>query len=156
MANEGPPTVPSDEELRERATNALKRTDLFRHVGRRVLGDLVDKFGLTPVGRPGERVVLENVEPAVLVVLEGALEVQGGKHPVVLQPGVYLRSHPLLLEVHWDGSRIEAVGATPVRVFLLNAQAFDGLPRIVVNALDPNELEKVKASFAEFAEFAEE
>lgn len=155
MANEGPSTVPSNEELRERATNALKRTDLFRHVGRRVLGDLVDKFGLTLVSRPGEGVVLEDVEPAVLVVLEGALEV-GGKHPVVLQPGVYLRNHPLFLEVHWDGSRIEAVGATPVRVFLLDARAFDGLPRIVVNALDPNELEKVKASFSELAELAEE
>jgi hypothetical protein len=145
MPNQEPIVVPTDVELRERAGNALKETLLFGNVSRRLLADLVDLYDLLPIGPVGADVI-HNVQPAVLVVLEGTVRVQTPPTTIVLQRGTYLASDPVLGALDWHGgSAIASAGAEAVRVFLLSRTAFHRLPRVIVNALNIAELDKMNA-----------
>jgi hypothetical protein len=138
----------SDEGLRERAAYALKGHGLFRHVSRRMLIDLVDKFDLErvgPVGAPPNPAVHA---PAVLVVLEGTLRIDepGPNPPTMLTPGIYaLHQHPLR-GVNWGaGPAVYATEERTVRVFVVTRAHLiqNELPRILVNAMDENELQRL-------------
>jgi hypothetical protein len=141
LAFGGPPTnVPAEEELVERTLTLLKRTPLFRKVSRRLVTDVIAAHGFTEVDRAPGPLVLDGVQPAILVVVEGALEVRGPSH-LLLQPGAYLRPDPPLVGINWANSKIESAEPERVRVFLLNIAQMQQLPRVVINALDLSALE---------------
>jgi hypothetical protein len=141
----------SDEELRERAAHALKGHDLFRHVSRRILIDLVDKFGLERVGPIGTPPIAAAHAPAVLVVLEGALRIEepGPIPPTILTPGIYALHQRPLRDVNWGtGPIVSAAEQRTARVFVVTRAHLiqDELPQILVNAMDGGELQRLVAT----------
>jgi hypothetical protein len=142
----------SDEELRERAAHALKGHGLFRHVSRRILIDLVDKFGLERVGPIGTPPIAGVHAPAVLVVLEGTLQIEEPlttNPPTILTPGIYvLHQHPLR-DVSWGaGPIVSAAEHRAARVLVVTRAHLihDELPQILVNAMDGSELQRLVAT----------
>jgi hypothetical protein len=146
---EYPEKFPPDTALRGMAAIALKETKLFGYLSRRLLIDVVEWRNLTTVGH-GPGAVKQ--EPAVLVVLERPIVVsegrkrkEGRERKIVLQPGTYLRYEAPLRDVEWQTAFIEAVvDQPPARVFMLEGNDIDSLPPMVVNALDPRELERLR------------
>ncbi len=140
---------PPDRELNERAVSALKATKLFRYLSRRLLIDVIEWRGLTTVGHGHEAI---SEEPAVLVVLERPIVVSTRPKPgdpakpvrIVLQPGTYLRYEAPLVHVEWPVASLEAAEQPSARAFLLRGNDIDGLPPMVVNALDPGELDRLR------------
>jgi hypothetical protein len=143
MATPGPPAIPSDQEMRERAAHAIRQTALFAHVSGRLIVDLVERIGLRSVEHALPAVV-KNVHPAMLIVLEGEVVVHATAATLALAPGTYLAFDPVLAAVDWaSGSVIESARADPVRIFLVTCGEFHALPRVMVNALDPAALDKM-------------
>ncbi len=145
-----PPYEPPSEELRERALNMLKHTALFGNTSRRLVVDLVDKYGVRPVGRDLSPLVIENIEPAILVVLEGTLTVTDGALRRILRPGAYLRHDPLFTGVEWVHSRMEASseGDETVRIFLLDATEIFTVSPLVWNAVNPVVLAQLESALS--------
>jgi hypothetical protein len=145
---------PTNRELRERVIAMMKQTRLFEGVSVRLLADLVDRNHL--IGVPPAPAQLAGVNPAVLAVPEGAIELfMDGMTiwppppvalpvallvPVPLSAGIYLRNlGPLRGLGNWNSSALRAVGKDAVRIFLLPLGEFvNKLPRVLLNALDPH------------------
>jgi hypothetical protein len=78
--------------LREQTVDALKQSPLLRYGSRRLVADLVERFGVQTVRRTGPNALVIG-DLAILVVIEGQVIVgeAGGALPSVdLGPGVYL------------------------------------------------------------------
>lgn len=134
---------PSDARLRERAVHLLAETALFRHVSRRLLADMVAHYGLTELDRIGGPIV--GITPAVLLVLEGSVDVvlpasPGMPEPTVLNLpiGSYSRTMP---GVHWQDAILRSGGARRARVFLIERAEVKNLPQMLVNQLAPAALQ---------------
>jgi len=132
-------------EMRERAATLLKRTALFQRVSNRLLIDLVEKTGVLRIRStrplPGQA--------AVLAVLDGTLRIEGPPptiaRPVVLQTGTHL-AYEFTWSTEWHQLKMSPdTAGTDAWIFYLTGQDFDGLPRVIVNALDPNELDQLNA-----------
>lgn len=140
----GGPVPPEsrDDELRERALTMLKNHPLCRNTSRRLVIDMIDKVGIARVGRGGAPPIVEHKQPAILVVLEGALVVDDGAKVVVLQPGVYLRNDPQFVGVEWVQSTMRGSpdGNAEIAVFLVDIDAITALPVVMVSAMDTTEL----------------
>ncbi len=141
MAN--PTVFPSDAALREHAAQAMKLTTLFSHVSARLLADLVQNVGLIRLGHLPVDTVPK--QPAVLLVLEGRVRLNANV-TLVLGRGTYLASDPAFAGVDWTSPRIESGEDESVRAFLLSIQAWEGLPRVIINAMDPLALADLNAS----------
>lgn len=134
------------EEWREQTMTALRRTKLFRHTSRRLMIDFVDLHGIRSIGRGSSPSVVTNVQPAILVVLRGALHVKHGPqlHETVaeLPHGVHFRHGPRVAAVDWAESRLEASpdGEESVPAFLVESHALLATSRILLRALDHEEL----------------
>ncbi len=132
-----------DAELREIASTMLKRHAICLNTSRRHVIDLVDMFGIKPIRVSPPDVVL-NLEPAILVVLDGPVLITSHistNNPTTreLQPGVYLRSDPVIAVVEWNDSMISAYPDGPllVHVCVIDAPKFVVLPKIILNAFNP-------------------
>jgi len=143
MASPHPRPMPPDGELRERAAVALAQHALFRNMSRRMLIDLVEKVGLTAISPNG--MVLGR--PGVLAVLEGGIRVRpNSPQRRDFQVGVYVAYGPELMGIDWDSERAYPTRPRPVRIVNLTANRLKSeLPQIVVNALDPVELDRLIA-----------
>ncbi len=147
--------VPSIAQLRERVIVGLKHIPLFANASRRLLDDLVANVGIEEATALGVApAVIQGREPIVLILLERPVVVTSVAFaPIRLLPGTYLRDHPPFggdtVEAHaWDSSRIRSADTDRSRVFLIDRQRFEHLPKIVFHAMDFTELERLQQYFS--------
>jgi hypothetical protein len=146
--------VPSLGHLHEEVIMRLKVVPLFQNVSRRLLDDLVATVGIETAVTAGVPPVIGGREPIVLMVLERPVTIIAVAFALVhLLPGTYLRDHPPFggsaVERHaWAGSRLVSADDDRSRVFLIDRQTFERLPRIVRHALDFDELKRLRPFFS--------
>ena len=146
--------VPSLEHLHELVIAGLKNLPLFANMSRRLIDDLVANVGIETAAPVGLAPTIGGREPIVLLVLERPVVLHlPGRPPIRLLPGSHLRDSrafggPAVEVDAWSDSSIESAVDDRSRVFLIDRQTFERLPQIVLQALDPVELQNLKDCFS--------
>jgi predicted acylesterase/phospholipase RssA len=141
--------------MRERVIAWIKRRPLFRNVSVRLIADLVDHYGLETVPPAG----LWIKEPSIVVVAHGSamlVELENGTAPADADLDVshLLGARPVIplgsgvhfdtfggtpSGINWNLAYLKPFGSRAVHALRMPLADFrNGLPRVLVNGLDPD------------------